>query len=279
MHVMLAYTGNNPGATNNFDLTALTDPDFSQRNGHYIFTESYRVGYLIAQSAGMTDARLVTPTFNAINSDGFRMGSFQQAAGIGGVPTLMDRLIPKPLQVPQMEEFQFQTSKSAVGAQQQFGLMSLITDGWNANYPSGPEMMMEATTASFTPAANVWSGPQALVMNANPRGGVYAVIGAALQQTADTLAFRMIFPRSAMYNNRKLRPGWIAQNAIGSFEDVITQVNRFHLGIWGFFHTFELPTIEVLATTSAAMTPIFRMWTIYLGGDLSLLNQQLASFQ
>lgn len=237
MHALLAYFGTQGGtAVNNFDLTALTDPDFSQRNSHYIFTESYRIAYLFAQSAHMTDARLVTPTYNAINSDGFRIAGFQQAAGVGGVPTLADRLLNRPLMVPQMEEFQFQAS-TGTATEKQWGLMTLITDGWNANIPAGPIMMQEATTASFTPTANVWSGPQALVMNANPRGGVYAVIGASLQQTADTLAFRMIFPRTAMYNNRKLRPGWIAQNAVGSFEDVFTQMNRFHLGVWGYFHT------------------------------------------
>src|SRR5262249_20819291 len=160
--------------------------------------------------------------------------------------------------------FQFQTSKTAAGAQQQFGFLSLITDGWTANLPTGPMIMMEATTSAFTPTANVWSGPQALVMNANPRGGVYAVIGASVQQAADTLAFRIIFPRTSMYNNRKLRPGWIAQNAIGSFEDVLTQMNRYHLGVWGYFHTFELPTVEVFCPISAAITPILRMWTIYL---------------
>jgi hypothetical protein len=274
-HVLLAYTGSNPGAANNVDLTALTDPDFSIRNGHYIFTESYKVAYLFAQSTGMTDARLLTPTYAALNSDGFRIAGFQQSAGVGGVPTLADRLIMQPLMIPQMEEFQFQGSKATATAAQQYGLMSLITDNWNANLEAGPQIMMEATTASFTPAANVWSGPQALVMNANPRGGVYQVIGASVQQTADTLAFRLIFPRSPYYHGRKLRPGWVAQNAIGSFEDVITQVNRFHLGSWGYFHTFELPMVEVLATTSAAMQPVIRLWTVYLGGDLNLLNQKI----
>jgi hypothetical protein len=279
MHVLLAYTGNSTPAVNNLDMTALTDADFSIRNGHYIFTESYRVAYLFAQSNTMTDSRLLTPTYAALNSDGFRIAGFQQKAGIGGVPTLADRLVAQPLLIPQMEEFQFQGSKSSAVAEQLWGLMSLITDGWNRNLDSGPQIMMEATTASFTPTANAWSGPVPLIMNANPRGGVYAVIGASLQQTADVLAFRMIFPRSSMYNNRKLRPGWIAQNAVGSFEDVITQVDRFHLGTWGYFHTFELPTIEVLATTSAAMTPIFRMWTVYLGGDLNLLNQKIAGLK
>jgi hypothetical protein len=279
MFAMLAYTGNNPGATNNFDLTALTDANFSQRNGHYIFTEKYGILYVTAQSAGLTDARLVAPTYSALNADGQRIVGFNQAAGLGGVPTLFDKYTQKPLDVPINEEFQFQASKTAVGAQQQFGVLVLGTPGWNANIPAGVQSIQEATTASFTPAANVWSADQSLVFNANPRGGVYAVIGASLQQTADVLAFRINFPRTATYNNRKLLPGWIAQNAIGSFEDVITQVNRFHLGVWGYYHTFEPPQLEVLASTSAAMTPLLRLFTVYMGGDESLINSLYASMR
>jgi hypothetical protein len=275
MFAMLAYTGSNTTPSPNFDLAGLPDINFSQRNGHYIFTEKYRIGYLFAQSATMTDARLLTPTYSALNSDGHRIISFQRAAGVGGVPTLADKMLERPLEVPQNEEFQFQASCTGA-AEQQYGLMILLTDGWSANCDVGPQITMEATTASFTPAANVWTEPVPLVFNANPRGGVYAVNASSLQQAGDVLAFRIIFPRRPIYYGRSMFPGWIAQNAIGSFEDVITQANRFHLGCWGYFHTFEPPQLSVFATTSAAMTPILRMWTTYLGGDESLLLQKIA---
>ena len=270
MHVLLMYAGNNAGPANNFDLIAATDADFSQRNSHYIFTESYQGAYLFAQSAHMTDARLVTPTYNALNSDGFRIAGFQKAAGVGGAPTLCDNYLKNPFMIPTMEEFQFQGSTGT--AEEQWGAIVMRTPGWKRQIPSGPIIVMEGTTSSFTPTANVWSGPQILNLTANPRGGVYAVIGASLQQASDTLAFRVIFPRSPNYTGRKLRPGWLAQNVVGAFEDVITQNDRFHLGVWGYFHTFELPTVEVFATTSAAMTPIVRLWCVYLGGDLTQLN-------
>lgn len=273
MFTLLAYQGNNAGPANNFDLSALPDPNFSQRNGHYIFTEQYGIGYLMAQSAHMTDARLLTPTFAALNSDGYRIASFQQAAGVGGVPTLFDKSTSKPVLVPLNEEFQFQGSTGT--AERQWGAMWLLTTNWSKQLASGPIIMMEATVASFTPPANAWSTVQPIIFNANPRGGVYVVIGASLQQTADTLFFRIIFPRNPYYKGRQLRPGWVAQNAIGSFEDVITQTDRYHLGNWGAFHTFEPPQIEVMATTSAAMTPILRMWCVYLGGDESLLNSYI----
>lgn len=273
MFVLLAYTGNNSTPSNNFDMTAASDADFSQRNSHYIFTEKYGIGYLAAQSAHITDARLVAPTFSALNSDGFRITSFQKKAGLGGTPTLYDRFTGMPVSMPINEEVQFQGSTGTI--EQMWGLMALLPSNWSNQIPSGPIIVMEGTTSSFAPSANVWSGPQVLNLTANPRGGVYAVIRATCQQAADTFAFRIVFPRHPFYKGRKLRPGWVAQNAAGDFEDIVTQVNPYHLGVWGWFHTFELPQVEVFASTSAAMTPIFRLWCVYLGGDESLLNQML----
>ena len=273
MHVLLAYTGNNSGPANNFDLTAAVDPDFSQRNNHYIFTEMYGIGYLWAQSAHITDARLLTPTFAALNADGFRITAFQKKAGLGGTPTLFDKLTGSMVPMPQMEELQYQASTGT--AEQQWGLLNLFSSDWRREPPQNPLIVMEGTTGSFTPAANVWSGPQIINLTANPRGGVYKVCRVAVQQAGDSLAFRIIFPRSPYYHGRKLRPGWVVQNAAGDFDDVITQVDPYHLSPWGWFHTFELPMIEVFASTSASMTPIVRMWCEYLGGDLALLNQQI----
>lgn len=271
LFVLLAYTGNNSTPVNNFDMTAAVDADFSQRNNHYIFTESYGIKYLLAQSAHMTDARLVTPTFNALNADGLRITGFQQKAGIGGVPTLFDKFSPAAIQMPMNEEVQYQGSTGTI--EQQWGAIVLQTSNWSPNIPAGQLMVFEGTAGAFTPTANVWSGPQILTLTSNPRGGVYAVVRVTCQQVADTLLFRVIFPRTANYHSRKLRPGWVAQNAVGSFDDVITQINPYHLGVWGAFHTFELPQIEVFATTSASMTPIFRFWCIYLGTDVALLDQ------
>jgi hypothetical protein len=64
---------------------------------------------------------------------------------------------------------------------------------------------------------------------------------------------------------------------VGAFEDVVTQVNRFHLGVWSAFHPFELPTYEVLASTSASMTPILRLWCLYNPGTEANLPAALAA--
>jgi hypothetical protein len=281
MFHLLMYNKNNSGPANNFDLNAATDPSFSIRNNHYILTEAYRFLYLSAWSAHITDARIVSPQINALCSDGFRIAGFNVAAGVGGAPTLYDKWTDMQIPVPQNEEIQFQASTGT--AEQQWGAALIGTQDWNRNIPSvggvnpgtiqGMPIVLEATTASFTPTVNVWSADQALVFNSNPRGGVYIVIGAALQQAADTVAFRINFVRTKLYQGRKLFPGWFAQNVVGQFEDVITQVNRFHLGNWGAFHTFEPPLLAVFPSTSAAMTPILRLWCVYMGGQESLLSQ------
>lgn len=275
MFQLLAYNKNNSTPSNNFDLAALTDPSFSIRNGHYIFTEDYLFHYLTAFSAHITDATVRSPLINALSTDGLRIAGFNVTAGIGGAPTLLDRWEQIPYPVPKMEEIQFLASTGT--AEQQWGLMVLRTPGWTRNLPAGIPVVLEATTGSFTPTVNVWSADQALTFNSNPRGGVYAVVGASCQQAADTLAFRINFPRTKLYMGRKLYPGWFAQNAVGAFEDVITQYNRFHLGVWGYFHTFEPPLLSVLPSTSAAMTPILRLWCVYMGADESLVNSLYAS--
>jgi hypothetical protein len=152
----------------------------------------------------------------------------------------------------------------------------IATPGHTRQIPSGFPIQVEATTAAFTPTAFAWSGPQPMILNQSLRGGVYAVIGASLQFAADTLYFRIIFPRSPMQFGRKLRPGRLAQNAIGDQEPVTQQVNRFHLGVWGAFHTFEFPQVETFNVVAAATTPIIRLWLIYLGESLSLLDPFLA---
>lgn len=277
MHTMLIYNGTGPNpAVANFDLTAAADPSFSRRNGHYIFTEKYRMLYLSAFAAHLSDAAVRSPLINAISTDGIRIGGFNVAAGISGAPTLADRWVGMRIDVPQMEEVQMVTT-TATASEIQWGAMVLGTDGWNANLPAGIPTVLEATTTAFTPTVNTWSADQGLTFNSNPRGGVYAVIAARCQFAADLLAFRLNFPRTKLYNGRKLFPGWFAQNAVGSFEDVVTQSNPFHLGVWGYFHTFEPPLLQVYASTAAALTPIVRLWCVYMGQDVSLLDSAYAS--
>src|SRR5262249_22622371 len=66
MFALLGYTGADAVGGVTTDLTALTDPDFTQRNCHYPFTENYRLCAAADIGASDTELALLCPTWNAI---------------------------------------------------------------------------------------------------------------------------------------------------------------------------------------------------------------------
>lgn len=268
MFVLLAYTGSAGAAAANFDLTALTDPDFSQRSGHYIFTEQYKL--LAAADVGLNDtnASILCPTWNAIG----KMNVYppiRSAAPVSSsfVDLRTDWAPPLPLN----EEVQFQTTNNAGVAVRTNGVVWLGTTDWNRNLPTGILPIMVRATVAVTGVANAWSGPSTLTFEQSLRGGVYSVIGADAQ-VAGSIAHRAIFPRQKLYSGRKLRPGNLTLNAIGDFPPLYGYNQARVFGEWGRFHTFEPPQWEFLMNAAGAVTPELRMHLVYLGTDLSLLE-------
>jgi hypothetical protein len=52
-----------------------------------------------------------------------------------------------------------------------------------------------------------------------------------------------------MYNGRALRPGDIVSNASGDYPWYPHPHQNYPFGVWGKFHTFELPQIEFWSQT------------------------------
>lgn len=260
------------GATNT-DFTAATDPDFTQRNGHYVFTEQYDAACFASVGASLTRGRIQVPTWNAIGE--FNLWGANRAATPPANPSLDDLYnIMNP--VPQNEEFQIQWSNNLGAAtEQEQTLMILRTSDWSANIPNGRLPIRARFSFTVTPTVNAWSGPQGLTLSSQLRGGVYAWAGAECQG-GNAAFFRIIFPRYRLYHGRKLRPGWLTQAAVGNttFAYGLTHGLRF-MGEWGRFHTFELPQAEVFGVTAAATTYQLFADLVYLGEDISLLNQGL----
>jgi hypothetical protein len=281
----VVYEGNNAGPANNFDLTAATDTIIGIRNGHLVLVNPFNLLYAGAFSTTISDARILSPSIIAINPDGLRLDGLNRTAGISGSPTKLDVWTKTPIPMPTFEELQFQASTGVAELQWIVGVLG--TPNWSKNLIKGADMVLEGvvsgtagTNANFTPVVNTWSGPQFVNFNQSVRAGVYIVKAATVQLAADLLAFRLIFPQAKPYAGRILRPGWFAQNAVASFEDIIQQMDRFHLGDWGAFHPFEPVMCEVYASTAAAMQPIIRLWCTYIPGDFGTLdqvNQQLAA--
>jgi hypothetical protein len=257
--------------TVNLDFTAATDPDISQRNGHYIFTEQYRLLAAAAVGTSVTRGRYQVPSWNAVSEAVIFNAnrSLQPPSN-----PQWDWYIGRAPKIPQREEFQVQASNNLGAATEiENVVLQIITDDWSAMFPPGVKdangidfLFPVRVSFTVTPTLNAWSGPQILTFSASQRGGVYAVVGGVLQGS-NAVAWRIIFPRYKLYHGRKLRPGGLIQNAVG---DVVC--NQWDpwvmaMGEWGRYHTFEPPTIEVFGTAAVSTTYQGFLWVVWMAGD------------
>jgi hypothetical protein len=270
-HALLAYSGTTGAAAVNFDLTAATDPDFTQRNGHYTFTEAYRLFGTFVSGATCTRSRFQVPHWNAIGEYNIYPPNLSSTVILSNPQ--IDWALAMPPQIPLNEEFQMQVTNTGAG-EVSFAAIWLITPDWTRNLPAGIQLICVRATAAVAGVAAGWSGPGPITLSQSLRGGVYAVVGAECI-TALGWFFRIVFPRYRLYQGRKLRPGGLCQAVAG--QNVLSRVSEqeLWLGEWGRFHTFELPQIETFSSTTGAATQEIRLWLIYLGEDLSLLNAGL----
>ena len=107
--VLLGYQGTPGVNAASFDLTALTDADFTQRNGHYMFTEPYKMLAAIDMEASAIRANFSCPTWNAIGKG--NVWPVMVSATVQSPPRVDVRFDNPPV-LPMMEEFQFQTSNN-----------------------------------------------------------------------------------------------------------------------------------------------------------------------
>jgi hypothetical protein len=257
----------------NSDMTAASDADFSQRNGHYVFTEHYRMFAAALVGASVTRGRFQVPTWNAIGE--FVLFNANRALTPPS-NAQYDMYGEQGPDVPMNEEFQVQTSNNLGAATEiENAALLLIPDDFSANLPptsKKPPIITVRATCAITNVLNGWSGPQPLSFIQSLRGGVYSVVGAVCQG-ASGLAFRLVFPRTRMYHNRKLRPGWLVQTAIG---DVISnQLDPWviRMGEWGQFHTFEPVQLETFGTAAGAQTYQLYLWLAWMGESAPLYGQ------
>lgn len=271
MYVTLVYNASAAAAgASNVDFAAATDADFSQRNSHYIFTEHYRLLETVVVGASVTRGRYQVPTWNAVGE--FTISKVNRSATVPSNP-VVEPYWAYPPDIPMNEEFQVQMSNNLGAATEvESVLLQLGTVDWNANLPATseiPPIIQVRTSFTVTPTANAWSGPQALTFSQTPKGGVYAVVGAMCQGT-NSLAYRLVFPRTTLYHGRKLRPGGIVQNAVGDVPVNIWHRSPWLKGVLGYFHTFEPVQCEVFGLTAAATTYQLFLDLIYLGKNAPL---------
>lgn len=255
------------------DLSAAVDPEFSQRNNHYIFSEQYNLLAAGLFAAHAVRGRYQVPTWNAIGEDTI----FNVVRSIEPLTnSQLDWYVDNPKPIPINEEFQLQEHDSGGGTEQATGVLWIGSPRWNANLLKGKYPIVIRATGTTTWTANGWSPLAQLTLSQSLRGGVYAVHGAVLQAD-DAVAFRLVFPRQKMVNGRRLRPGYYAQNAVGDVIGLHTLPESSRLGTWGLFHTFELPQLEVFGTAADSTAWVLFLWADFLGESMDLLTQWSAS--
>jgi hypothetical protein len=280
MFHLLGYTTTFAGAATLQDMSAATDSSFTQQNSHYIFTEDFRL--LAAQVTGAlnTAAEFKISSWNAIAP--MNIYPVNLAVTEAANPNVFDLRAFAPM-IPQNE--QLQVLASASGAEQENAFLWIGTPNWNSRlsgFPMGGNTndtnvgrrLLLNVTGAVTKIANAWSADGAVTFEQSLRGGSYAVLG-AYGQVAGTLAFRLNFVRQKQYDSRKLFPGDLCIQAYG---------NQPHwrapnwLGMWGAFHTFEPPLVEVWGNAAGAATLQMFWDVVYLGRDESLVDQFYQGF-
>lgn len=257
------------GATNS-DMTAATDTEMSVRNSHYIFTERYRMLAAALVGVSVIRGRIQVPKWNSVGE--FVLFNANRALQPPSNPQWDDYRSIAP-EIPTNEEFQVQASNNlAMMTEVENCVVQIADDSWTQNIDRGEQTMMIRATSAITTVANVWTGAQAITLSQSLRGGVYAIVGTAVQGT-NAVAYRWIFPRNKLYHGRRLRPGGLMQTAIGDNLSNNTPPWLMPWGVQGYFHTFELPSIELFGTAAATVTYQIFFMIVRLGEDPSILNR------
>lgn len=251
MFHLLSYKIATGGAVTLLDMAAAVDPVFSQRNGHYIFTDPLKLAWMANFGATLTEMSMQSPTLNAIGL--FNSYPVNLSLTVPAVPRV-DFYLNNPLLFPMNEELQFKASDSA--SENVANIIAIMSPEHNFNIPRGippvPQIKIKVT-ASVTLAAYAWSTLAAVTFEQSLRGGTYALVGAQWV-CANALAFRHVFPRQKPYNGRFMRPGVLAQNAFGDTPLQAYPDGAMFMGEHGRFSTFEPFQVEVMGSGTATVT-------------------------
>lgn len=244
----------------NVDMTAfVSDPAFSTRNGHFVFTEPYQMLGAYHGGVSVLRARLNVPSINAIGPH--HIWGVNRSLAIPAVPVIEDYRA-YPLRLPVAEEIAVQESGNLGAAtEKEKTFFWLGPPNWTRNIPDGILRLTVRATAAVVRGADSWGAFGALVFEQTLRGGWYSVVGCEVFE-ANSLAFLLNFPRQPQVQGRKLFPGSICLNAVGNLPAFY---DRSWIGHWGTFHTFEPPTLAVCATAAGAGVQEVRLDLVYHG--------------
>jgi len=254
MYHLLAAQLNTGGAVTNSAMTRALDPTIDSDGTSFRFTERYKLFGALMIGATVTRGRLNAPSLNNVVQ--------HQIEHINRALTIQDQTVPadyldEPYRLPLNEPVAVEVSDTA--AEQTQALLWIAPESWKPTHPTFrdplglfPESapMLARFTSPPTSVANAWVNDQAITFETTPRGGWYAVVGLDAFR-ANGLAIRLNFRRGPNYNGRRMRPGVICRESLATRPVPYDKFTK-RLGLLGYFHTQELPTLDLLASDAAA---------------------------
>ncbi len=275
MYQILANYASLAASANNASIAALTDPNFSTRNSHWIFTEDYYMMGVAGFGATLSTLQIYDATYNAINTP--QVYPVNLSLNAPSNPQVMD-LQSWPIMIPKNEEIDFQGSNSDSGAVADSMSIMWISPQSRVSPLPAPQSGIGSygrVKAKFTVTCattkGAWTADQTITITNLIKGGTYCLAGAYLVCTAAT-AYRVNFVRAPLYQGRKLQPGGLCEEAYGN---VPLDKGLDWMGPMGYFDTFEYPLIALLGnTTAGSATYTGFLDLIYMGPNM-LANQPL----
>lgn len=255
-------------------LAAVSDQNFPQRNNKWIFADDWWLYAVGIFSADVTQAQIYDATWNAISTP--QIYPINLATNAPTNPQLMD-LRSFPVKIPQNEEIDIQATNGNAMPADAFSVMWIGPTPTLPKLPpvTGGQGMFGRVKIKFTITATLtkglWTSDATITVSGTLKGGTYCVVGAYIINTAAT-AYRINFNIAPTANGTKLCPGGLVEDTYGF---VPLSYGLDWLGPMGYFNTYFLPTIALLAnTTAGSATYTGYLDAIYMGENVNIPQMQ-----
>lgn len=252
------------GSVTNSDVDAVADEVFTRRNSHLIFTEPYNLIGAYVLGSLTSRARFANAALTQKGTQ--HLWPIDVSATVPDDPAMID-LREYPMVIPQNEELTIEATTTGAGPSDVNVLLWIARPNWSRSLPPTLARVTTRATATIVAGAeSAWTALADLVFERDLLNGVYAVIGAWVV-AANAVAFRLRFPDQPSRGGKQLRPGGLVQDtaALAPWPG-----QNGGLGVWGVFHTFTPPEIQLLDDTAGGTYEV-RLSLLYLGESPSLM--------
>jgi hypothetical protein len=245
MHHTVAWSNTVVSNTAEVDLTPVTDAVVPvTAANHFLPQRDTPIIYLGACSANLQRARISTPTLALVTTPFIR--PINQALTFG-MPQRVWDLSEQPLVIKGLEEITMLVTQNGGATQQVVAVAGLMWQSVPA--PPGNIWVLRGTSTSAA-TINVWTQVAMAWQNALPTGQ-YAVCGMQAS-SATMIAARLIL------ENQVPRPGVLGLQGLTNDTPFLFRASSpSDLGVWGQFHNYNMPLVEVLCTAADASFEVY----------------------